>query len=63
MAAEIRVNPTSPVASTLPGSRSDAKPELVNKIEASVEDINAAVFIPGHDGVISISTDRFGLAA
>jgi hypothetical protein len=30
----------------------------INKIEASAEDINAAVFIPGQDGVLSVSSDR-----
>ena len=32
--------------------------ELVNKIEGSAEDIHAAVFIPGQDGVLSVSADR-----
>ena len=60
MAAEIRVDPMSPVATTSTGSRpgTDSKPELVNKIEGSAEDINAAVFIPGQDGVLSVSSDR-----
>jgi hypothetical protein len=61
MAAEIRVDPLSPVASTSAGgfqSSSDSKPELLNKIEGSAEDINAAVFIPGQDGVLSVSSDR-----
>ena len=59
MAAEIRVDPMSPVASAGLQSPSDSKPELVNKIEGSAEDINAAVFIPGQDGVLSVSSDRF----
>lgn len=59
MAAEIRIDPTSPVASTSSALRStDAKPELINKIDGSAEDIHAAVFIPGQDGIISVSTDR-----
>ena len=58
MAAEIRVDPMSPVASAGLRPPSDAKPELVNKIEGSAEEINAAVFIPGQDGVLSVSSDR-----
>ena len=61
MAAEIRVDPMSPVASAGLRPPSDAKPELVNKIEGSAEEINAAVFISGQDGVLSVSSDRSAL--
>lgn len=34
------------------------KPELINKLEGHSGRINAAVIIPGEDGVISVSDDR-----
>ncbi|XP_017483571.1 PREDICTED: WD repeat and FYVE domain-containing protein 2 [Rhagoletis zephyria] len=34
------------------------KLELVNKLEGSCDDINAAIFIPGENGVISVSDDK-----
>ena len=34
------------------------KPQLINKIEGSTDDINMAVLIPREDGVISVSDDR-----
>lgn len=34
------------------------KPELLSKLEGTADDINAAIFINGEDGVISISDDK-----
>ena len=58
MAAEIRVDPMSPVASAGLRPPSDAKPELVNKIEASAQEINAAVLIAQQDAGLSVSSGR-----
>lgn len=38
---------------------SERKLELLNKLEGSGDDINAAIFIPGENGVISVSDDKF----
>lgn len=38
---------------------STKKPILVSKLEGCNDDINAAILIPGEDGVISASDDRF----
>lgn len=35
-----------------------SKPELLSKLEGSNDDVNAAIFIPGEDGVISVSDDK-----
>lgn len=34
------------------------KPELLSKLEGTADDINAAIFIHGEDGVISVSDDK-----
>ena len=34
------------------------KPQLINKLDGSSDDINMAVIIPREDGVISVSDDR-----
>lgn len=34
------------------------KPALLAKLEGCNDDINAAVLIPGEDGVISVSDDK-----
>lgn len=34
------------------------KPELLSKLEGTGDDINAAIFIAGEDGVISVSDDK-----
>lgn len=34
------------------------KPALVAKLEAGTDEINAAVIIPGEDGIISVSDDK-----
>lgn len=34
------------------------KPELLSKLEGTADDINAAIFINGEDGVISVSDDK-----
>ena len=52
MAARI---PGPSTASTL----STWKPELVSKLEGGSDDVNDARLIPGHDGIITISTDRY----
>lgn len=35
------------------------KPELLSKLEGTADDINAAIFINGEDGVISVSDDKY----
>ena len=35
------------------------KPELLSKLESASDDVNAAVLIPGQDGVISVSDDKY----
>ena len=35
------------------------KPQLINKLDGSSDDINMAVVIPREDGVISVSDDRY----
>lgn len=54
MAAEIKpiVGPDGQVGNT-------KKPQLINKLEGHQEPVNIAVIIPGEDGVISISDDRY----
>lgn len=37
------------------------KPELLSKLEGSTDDVNAALLIPGEDGVISVSDDKYVL--
>ncbi|XP_014097106.1 WD repeat and FYVE domain-containing protein 2 [Bactrocera oleae] len=37
---------------------SEKKLELLNKLEGSADDINSAIFIPGENGVISVSDDK-----
>lgn len=34
------------------------KPELLSKLEGSSDDVNAAILIPGENGVISVSDDK-----
>jgi hypothetical protein len=54
MAAEIK--PVS--ASSSDKFSSTKKPDLLSKLEGCNDDVNAAVIIPGEDGVISVSDDR-----
>lgn len=52
MAAEIKPSPKR-------NERfSTKKPELLSKLEGSSDDINAAILIPGENGVISVSDDK-----
>ncbi|XP_061395820.1 WD repeat and FYVE domain-containing protein 2 [Musca vetustissima] len=52
MAAEIKPSPKR-------NERfSSKKPELLSKLEGSADDINAAILIPGENGVISVSDDK-----
>lgn len=37
---------------------STKKPELLSKLEGSGDDVNAAILIPGENGVISVSDDK-----
>jgi hypothetical protein len=54
MAAEIK-----PVTASINDKFSSTKkPELLSKLEGCNDDINAAIIIPGEDGVISGSDDR-----
>lgn len=34
------------------------KPSLLSKLEGCTDDVNAAVVIPGEDGVISVCDDK-----
>lgn len=54
MAAEIKPAPKTPNDrfSTV------MKPGLLNKLEGCTDDVNAAVVIPGEDGVISVCDDK-----
>lgn len=53
MAAEIKPSPKR-------NERfSTKKPELLSKLEGSSDDINAAILIPGENGVISVSDDKY----
>ena len=56
MAAEIRPDFNATTVNTI---TSDAKPELLNKVEGGSEEVHAAVLIPEQDGIISISSDRY----
>lgn len=62
MAAEIRpenLNVATALGSALPSvASSNAKPELLNKVEGGSDEVHAAVLIPDQDGIISISSDR-----
>lgn len=50
MAAEIKPAPRS----ANDRFSTTKKPELLSKLEGSNDDVNAAVLIPGEDGVISV---------
>nr|CAD7261470.1 unnamed protein product [Timema shepardi] len=54
MAAEIK-----PATGTNDKFNSTKKPILLSKLEGCNDDVNAAIIIPGEDGVISICDDRF----
>nr|CAD7444446.1 unnamed protein product [Timema bartmani] len=55
MAAEIK-----PATGTNDKFNSTKKPILLSKLEGCNDDVNAAIIIPGEDGVISICDDRRG---
>ena len=46
------------MAAEISSYKSSAKPELVHKLEGCTDEVNAALIIPGQNGVISISSDR-----
>lgn len=54
MAAEIKPAPRS----ANDKFSTTKKPELLNKLEGSTDDINSACLIPGEEGVISVSDDK-----
>jgi hypothetical protein len=54
MAAEIKPG----TASSSDKFSSTKKPVLLSKLEGCNDDVNAAVIIPGEDGVISVCDDR-----
>lgn len=54
MAAEIK----PPTANPSDRFNSTKKPVLLSKLEGCNDDVNQAIFIPGQDGVISVSDDR-----
>lgn len=51
MAAEIK--------HTIVGEGARRCPLLVNKIDGNNDEVNAAIFIPREDGVITVSDDRY----
>lgn len=53
MAAEIK-----PATQSGDKFSTSKKPALLAKLEGCNDDINAAVLIPGEDGVISVSDDK-----
>lgn len=53
MAAEIK-----PAQRTNDRFSTTKKPELLSKLEGSGDDVNAAILIPGENGVISVSDDK-----
>lgn len=55
MAAEIKPAPRTP------NDRfsTTKKPALFSKLEGCTDDVNAAVVIPGEDGVISVCDDKY----
>lgn len=54
MAAEIK----PAAASSSDKFSSTKKPVLLSKLEGCNDDVNAAIIIPGEDGVISVCDDR-----
>lgn len=54
MAAEIK-----PATQTNDRFCTTKKPALLVKLEGCNEEVNAAVLIPGEDGVISVSDDKY----
>lgn len=54
MAAEIK----PATASSSDKFSSTKKPVLLSKLEGCNDDVNAAIIIPGEDGVISVCDDR-----
>lgn len=54
MAAEIK-----PAPRTNDRFSTTKKPELLSKLEGSTDDVNQALLIPGEDGVISVSDDKW----
>jgi hypothetical protein len=54
MAAEIKPAPRS----SNDRFSSAKKPELLSKLDTLSDDINAAILIPGEDGVISVCDDK-----
>lgn len=54
MAAEIK-----PAAQSNDKFCTTKKPALLAKLEGCNDEINAAVLIPGEDGVISVSDDKY----
>lgn len=54
MAAEIKPAPRTPNDRFC----TTKKPTLLSKLEGCTDDVNAAVVIPGEDGVISVCDDK-----
>lgn len=55
MAAEIKPAPRS----ANDRFSTTKKPELLNKLEGCNDDVNAALLIPGEEGVISVCDDKY----
>lgn len=58
MAAEIK-----PATGSQDKFKSTKKPVLISKLEGCSDDVNAAIIIPGEDGVISVSDDRYNFSS
>lgn len=52
MAAEIKPSPKRNERFSI------KKPELLSKLDGSTDDVNAAILVPGENGVISVSDDK-----
>lgn len=53
MAAEIK-----PATNSSDRFCTTKKPALLAKLEGCIDEINAAVILPGEDGIISVSDDK-----
>ena len=60
MAAEIKATQSSSNTSSRSNRKGGTRrPQLINKLEGSNDDVTAATFIPREDGVITISDDKY----
>jgi hypothetical protein len=60
MAATIRdTRPTTSAAAAQNADRRERKPILTDRIDDFQSEINAAIVLPGEDGVITVCDDKF----